>query len=612
MVSGLLALIAGSSLVDGVVVRIAMGLAAAVLAWLLLRSRAEAVDALGRGLEAERIQTQILKLLVRGGERTFVPDLEEALRRAAAFCQAEAGFLCRYDPSGEVSVVAGAAGEGAEPIPNQVLEAVFADAVQRLQADEPVTLLSVRKFLKGRQAAVFVWNPVDLQSLLLVPVFDQGRMWGAIGVHSRTEGRRWTSLEIHLLRVVAEVMSAAWGRYRAETSLKAAMEEAQASSQAKSRFLANMSHEIRTPLNCVVGLSEHLCDLGPTAEQRQCLDMIRHSADVLLQVINDVLDISRIEAGKVEIQTDTFDLPKLLHNTVGMFTARTEAKHLLLDLNLAPDLPLLVRGDEARLGQILTNLLGNAVKFTHEGGICLAAAPVPPTAGNADERIRFDVIDSGVGIAPDKLEKIFDNFTQADASTTRLYGGAGLGLAISRSLAGLMNGALTVASVEGQGSVFTLEVPLPVVACALSTDPPVADETAAGPASIPPGCRVLVVEDNSMNQMVARKLLVSLGCEVTVADDGPAALDLLSWQEFDLVLMDYMMPGMDGPETVRRLRARGGRLADLPVVALTANALESHRTECLSAGMDGYLTKPIRKKDLIRYLASLPREAKPV
>ncbi len=605
----LLVLILGSQLCGGLAVRVMITLVIAGLGFGLLRSRGDALNELNRRFEAERIQTQILKLLVRGGEQSFDTDLQEALRRSAAFCQAECGFLCRHEPDGGVSVIACATESGAPPIPDQILEAVFADAIPQLEADEPVTLDSVRKFLAGRQAAVFVWNPIELQSLLLVPVFDHGLMWGAAGVHSRREGRRWNDLEIHLLRVVAEVMSGAWGRHQAEISLHAAMEEAQASSRVKSQFLANMSHEIRTPLNCVVGLSEHLDDLGPTPEQRQCLEMIRHSADVLLQVINDVLDISRIEAGKIEIQHEDFDLARLLRNTIGMFTAQVEAKDLVLDLHLASDLPAVVRGDEARIGQVLTNLLGNAVKFTHEGGICLSVAPVAAAgAGGAEMRIRFEVIDSGIGIAADKLKTIFDCFTQADASTTRLYGGTGLGLAISRSLAGLMRGTLAVASMVGQGSVFALEVPLDVVAVAAQPGGGDLATAAAERPDIAPGCRVLIVEDNPMNQVVARKLLTSLGCEATVADDGSAALALLGWQDFDLILMDYMMPGMDGPETVRRLRGMGGRLARVPVVALTANALESHRTECLNAGMDGYLTKPIRKQELIELLAGLSRE----
>jgi CheY-like chemotaxis protein len=300
---------------------------------------------------------------------------------------------------------------------------------------------------------------------------------------------------------------------------------------------------------------------------------------------------------------EAFNLRRLLDNTVGIFATRADDKGLSLDLDVPDDLPPVVRGDAARLGQILTNLIGNAVKFTQEGGICLAVSVGRAPGGVAAPVFRFDVTDSGIGIAPDKLDRIFDCFTQADPSTNRLYGGTGLGLAISRSLAELMGGRLSAASVEGQGSVFSLELSLAPVNVAAGRNADRAEDSEP-PAQFP-GFRVLVVEDDALNQMVTRKMLNSLGCDVEVVEDGRLALDLVTWQEFDLILMDFQMPGLDGPETTRALRAREGWCAEVPVVALTANALDTHQRICLEAGMDGFLTKPIRKRELAHTLASL-------
>ena len=581
MVVILAALVIGAMVSGEATARLALATLAGGLTFALIYSRGVALDDLARGLEAERAQTRILELLLRGGGRDLGADLEEALQEAVVFCRAEVSFIGRCESDDLVRILAstGDAGDSAE------LERIVASQLVEHGALQPIEAV--------------VRHGTGLKSLLLVPVLNESQLWGVIGITDHRGGRSWDGPEIPLLRVAAGVMSAACGRALAEAATREAMETARASCEAKGRFLANMSHEIRTPLNCVVGLSEHLYDLNPTPEQLQNLDLIRHSGDVLLQVITDILDLSRIEAGGIEVLDEEFDLGQLLDNTVGMFNTRAEEKGLALELDLAVDLPTIVRGDEARLGQVLTNLLGNAIKFTREGGVCLAVSAVAPT------RFRFDVIDSGIGIADDKLGPIFESFTQADASTTRLYGGTGLGLAISRSLADLMDGTLAVASIEGQGSVFSLVLPLAVVAARLEIAA-AADCPHQRTDSSFAGTRVLVVEDHPLNQTVARKLLESLGCDVTVAEDGTVALDLLRWQEFDLILMDFMMPGMDGPETTRRLRARGGRLADVAVVALTANALGSHEITCREAGMDGFLTKPIRKQDLVGVLLDLP------
>jgi len=567
---------------------------------------------LARGLVAERTQTGILRRLVQGRHESFQEDLEKALSQVAEFCHAEMGLLAQREDEGMARIVAFAAKPGGASVPDLVMEELFSEAIARLKQDQHVVLRNIRQKLNGKQGQFFSWNRVLIRSLILVPVFDQGELCGCLGVHSRRRDKEWSNLEISMLRVVAEVMSAAWGRHRVEASLKETTEAARASNAAKSQFLANMSHEIRTPLNCVMGLSDHLFDLDPTEEQQQCLNLIRHSGDVLLNVINDILDLARIESGKVPLQLSDIKLDSLLKNTMGMFKGRAEEKGLNLDLRLDPLLPDEVRTDEVRLSQILTNLIGNAIKFTAEGSVTLVAEPVGPSGSDLHPWIRFRVEDTGIGIDDNKLDLIFDSFTQADASTTRNYGGTGLGLAISRSLADLMEGELTATSEVGAGSNFILELPMSVALgeTDLATGNLMPNPTQV-PTELPPGLKVLVVEDNIMNQVVAERILSSQGCEVMLADHGQQALDQLATLTVDLVLMDYMMPGMDGPETTRRLRALGGRFAEIPVVALTANALDSHQQECLAAGMDGFLTKPIRKHELLKVLASLPKATAP-
>ena len=400
-------------------------------------------------------------------------------------------------------------------------------------------------------------------------------------------------------------------------ALIAAREDALQASRAKSQFLANMSHEIRTPLNGVIGTAELLADTGLAPEVRADVEVIRQSAAGLLGIIDDILDLAKIEADRVEVEAVPTDLAEVLESTLAVIGPQIRTKGLTLTTEVAPRAPRRVRSDPLRLRQILTNLLANAVKFTPRGTIRLSVVAEASV-------LCFTVRDEGIGMTPAQLEVVFQAFQQADATTTRRYGGTGLGLAISRRLAELLGGRLWAESVPGQGSAFHLEVPL--VPCEdpaearLSPVPgaspwrgskvPAGEGAVAAAAGPPPtaGLRVLVVEDNEVNQMVAKRMLVRLGHQVTVAGDGAAALAAMQDPDpaVDVVLMDLHMPVMDGLEATRILRARGWAG---PVIALTADAMRGTDALCASAGMSGYLSKPLKLEDLRQTLAALGDES---
>ena len=379
-------------------------------------------------------------------------------------------------------------------------------------------------------------------------------------------------------------------RKRQEIALLEAQRAAEAAGEAKSAFLANMSHEIRTPMNGVMGVLHLLKGEKLTEEGRHMLEEALSCGQMLAELLNDVIDFSKIEAGRLELADEPLDPRGLVEGVVRLLRPQADAKGLLLRLDADAGLGW-VRSDPVRLRQALFNLVGNAVKFTERGSVTVRCTS--PRAGF----LRFEVIDTGVGIPAEAQERIFQRFDQGDASTTRKFGGSGLGLAITKKLAEMMSGAVGFSSEEGLGSNFWLEieaVPAEAVAETYESLEPVLD-----------GLRVLVVEDNATNRMIATKLLESLGAQVATAADGYLGVEAAETGDFHLILMDVQMPGIDGLEAARRIRALGGAAAETPIVALTANVLAHQRRAYLDAGMDGVVGKPISPGTLLREIARL-------
>lgn len=375
----------------------------------------------------------------------------------------------------------------------------------------------------------------------------------------------------------------------------------EAENTAKTEFLAKMSHEIRTPMNALLGITQLLQDTRLDAAQKNYVDTLYSSGHALLNVINDILDYSKITSGKVELEMVDFNLFNLIDECVQVFSLSAREKSLSLICERAPDLPLYVRGDGGRLRQVLLNLLSNAIKFTAYGDIYLRASVIEMT--DTRVRLRFDVEDSGIGIAPDKIAQLFESFAQADSSTSREYGGSGLGLAISRQLVELMHGHIQVTSQLGIGSVFRFDVLLKTASIVSDTPAPKVEIPVTASFT---GLNALVVEDNPINQMVMRGFLKKLGITASMASLGQEALDMIERNDeaFDLVFMDCEMPFMDGFETTRRLRVWEQKQQRKPlyIIALTAHVLPQHRQQCLDAGMDDYLTKPLLISKLIEKL----------
>lgn len=384
-----------------------------------------------------------------------------------------------------------------------------------------------------------------------------------------------------------------------ELELNKAKEKAEKMSQSKGEFLANMSHEIRTPMNGVIGTLQLLEDTELSKEQKEFVEIAHRSADALLAILNDILDLSKIEAGKLSFESLVFDIKQVVNDIVILHSLKAEQQGVSLVQHADEKLPNFLMGDPMRIRQVIVNLVSNALKFTKHGEVKISIDVVNKDIDSVD--LRVTVADTGIGIPQAAQDTLFDAFTQADGSTTRKYGGTGLGLAIVSQLVDMMGGSLGMESVEGKGSSFWFTANLQVTAAV----PYAVVATIDGNEDLKLDAKILMVEDNPINQMVAQKMLEKIGLKATIANNGIEALQCLDQQSFDLVLMDCQMPEMDGFDATREIRKLDIKALDqkhLPVVAMTANVMSGDRERCLEVGMDDYIGKPVQRDQLASVL----------
>lgn len=480
--------------------------------------------------------------------------------------------------------------------------ALFATIKQTLEAGREVA--SETSLLPEPLSNVL--QSAEIRSILLAPIMVNANLWGVFSFEEFGKERSWCSREIVLAQSIAANtglrMQQDFDEERLRQSvveMEKAVREAEAANQSKSNFIAIMSHEIRTPLTGIVGMAGILADTPLSEEQRDYTETIRSSSNSLLALINDVLDLSKIEAGRFEVHNEPFDLHEFLAGFCGLFRPWAQRENLQFDYQPDEGLPHTVEGDHTRLQQILSNLVSNAIKFTEKGHVRLKVDIVSKNQLRC--LLRFTVEDSGMGIPENVRNRIFSTYTQADSSISRRYGGTGLGLVISKQLTELLGGRIDFESEEGLGTTFRVEIPFPIIKSPAKPGKPVesgqpvsADKDSLEPVSTPEDIPLLVVEDNPVNQKVILLQLKKLGYQPDLATNGVEAIVKTAEKEYQVILMDCQMPEMDGYEAARQIMDRGKEVGETTpyIIALTAAAMEGDRERALQSGMRAYLSKP--------------------
>ena len=538
---------------------------------------------------------------------TLDDAISDALAQVGRFTESDRAYLFTYDfDARTTSNTHEWCAPGVEPMIDDLQDVPLEGLEDWLDAHLAERLMHVPLVtdLPESSALRQILEPQGILTLITVPLTHAHDCLGFVGFDAVTHVKDWTPEEVALLRVLAELFTNAFMRRDRERELIAARREAEAANEAKSRLMATISHELRTPMNGVLGMTELLLSSGLDARQRTFALAVQRSGEHLMSLVNDVLDLARAESGRLELELLPTDPAVLTRDTVDLARPLARERGLSMTVEFPGELPALVQADQVKLRQILTNLVGNAIKFTEVGGVRVAVFAVTDADGL---QVCWEVSDTGPGLSSADIQRVFEPFVQARQAAAQDAGGTGLGLAIVRELVHFMGGEVDVDSVLGQGSTFRFTVPVQLSgqhSHPAALDPAPTDSTtdlAGGDSSAEQplrGYRVLVAEDNGVNRMLAQAHLQALGCEVLLAVDGAEALAVLNSEQVDLVLMDCRMPVLDGLAATEQWRQVEPPEVSLPIVALTANAMAGDREACMLAGMNGFLAKPYKRDDL--------------